>query len=161
MEPYQLAKVIEWAGGFSRHSRMYCTVHLLQSAGCPFGLKFKHWEVLPYSDELTRVDIRLNSRSVTSWSPSHTEEGCMAIRISEWGRKWLRDADRSPKGRRVRRDMRGVLDRHRWLLDEHDHHLNAISSLVFRREVQGRDPDVDWTDPLWARARVFAGRIID
>lgn len=52
MTNYQLAKLIQMAGGIPSRKRVQKTVHLLQCAGCDFGLDFRIHYYGPYCSVL-------------------------------------------------------------------------------------------------------------
>jgi hypothetical protein len=75
MTNYQLAKVIQMAGGLKSRKRIQKTVHLLQAAGCDFDLEYRLHYYGPYSSALAeRLDV-MSSKGILLESEQPTEVG--------------------------------------------------------------------------------------
>ena len=73
MTTYELAKLVLMADGVDSRKRLQKTVHLLQAAGCDFGLEFRLHYYGPYCSELAELidwmsadDILIESKRQTS-----------------------------------------------------------------------------------------------
>jgi uncharacterized protein YwgA len=75
MTNYQLAKLIQMAGGLPSRKRIQKTVHLLQCAGCNFDLDYRLHYYGPYSSALAeRLDL-LSRNGILVESEQPTEVG--------------------------------------------------------------------------------------
>lgn len=75
MTNYQLAKLVQLAGGLPGRKRVQKTVHLLQAAGCDFDLEFRLHYYGPYSQELAEKLDRMRSRGILKESTEQAEWG--------------------------------------------------------------------------------------
>ncbi len=75
MTSYQLAKVIQMAGGLNSRKRIQKTVHLLQAAGCDFDLNYRLHYYGPYSPALAeRLDL-MSSKGILVESEQQSKVG--------------------------------------------------------------------------------------
>lgn len=98
MEPYYLAKLVEWAGTLETRKRLQKVIYLLAASGCKqldAGYTLHHYgpyssEVANVSDQLVRSGIleetqTLNGIRVPQYSYALTSQGTQALRASEDG----------------------------------------------------------------------------
>ncbi|NQT13139.1 MAG: hypothetical protein HQ582_10350 [Planctomycetes bacterium] len=115
MTKYQLAKLILMAGGLPSRKRVQKTVHLLQAAGCPFGLDFRLHYYGPYSAELAGILDRMTSGNILEETAQQTTVGTQYdYRFSEEMRESLESFEQTPAGQTAREEI----ERHQGLLTD-------------------------------------------
>ena len=75
MTIYQLAKLVHLSGGLESRKRIQKTVHLVQAAGCDFGLDFRLHYYGPYSAELAEQLNRMTTNEILLESQKATSVG--------------------------------------------------------------------------------------
>src|SRR5579863_3270500 len=101
MTPYQLAKLISWAGTLRSRKRMQKVVFLSQSAGCPFDAEYRLHHFGPYSDgvahitdEMVQVGLLEEVEKTTSVGNSYD------YRIPEKSVRAIAEFEATPEGKR-------------------------------------------------------------
>lgn len=108
---YQLAKLMLMAGGIPSRKRIQKTVHLLQCAGCDFGMEFRLHYYGPYCSALAeRIDC-LTSSGVFVETSQSTEVGTQYnYRLNEDLVPSLHEHEKSPEGVAARLDIERFQD---------------------------------------------------
>lgn len=172
MTNYQLAKIVQLAGGLKSRKRIQKTVHLLQAAGCDFDLQYRLHYYGPYCAELAeKVDrmashkMLLESTEIGDLGPQYNYE------FNDSFAESLEEYEQTPPGRAAREEI----ERFKPLLDElgraRPRVLELASTVAFFRQ-----SGLEWDDStaktaefkqesegssFMRKARIIAGRVCD
>ncbi len=108
---YQLAKLMLMADGIPSRKRIQKTVHLLQCAGCDFGLEFRLHYYGPYCSALAeRIDF-LTSSGILVEKARPTEIGTQYdYHLNENTVASLHDHEKTPEGVAAKREVERFQD---------------------------------------------------
>jgi uncharacterized protein YwgA len=113
MTKYQLAKLIDMAGGLRSRKRVQKTAYLLQAAGCPLALDFRLHYYGPYSADLAELVDRTTADGILLESSRETSVGTQYdYRFNDAFRESLDAFEKTPEGSQTK----GGLEQHRELL---------------------------------------------
>lgn len=108
MTNYQLAKLIQMAKGICSRKRIQKTAHLLQIAGCPWGLDFRLHYYGPYSAELAQQLDLLSYHKVFIESVQQTEIGKRYdYTLSDEASDAIKKYEETPCGRNEKAEIEG------------------------------------------------------
>jgi uncharacterized protein YwgA len=106
MTKYQLAKLVLMCGAMQSRKRVQKTVHLLQAAGCDFGLDFRLHYYGPYSAELAALLDEMATEGILLESECPWPYGTRYdYRFSEKFRDALDRYEGTPSGREAKAEM--------------------------------------------------------
>jgi uncharacterized protein len=115
MTNYQLAKIVQLAGGLKSRKRIQKTVHLLQAAGCDFWLQYRLHYYGPYCAELAEKVDRMTSHKILVESTKETELGKQYdYEFNDSFAGSLAEYEETPDGRAARE----MIERYKPLLDQ-------------------------------------------
>ncbi len=131
MTDYQLAKVLQIAGGMRSRKRIQKTVHLLQCAGCDFDLDFRLHYYGPYSSALAeRLDWMANNRILIETTQA-TEVGTQYnYELNETLSESLETYEKTPVGRVAKEEMEQFQELLEKLNDTRPRVLELASTMV-------------------------------
>lgn len=156
MTNYQLAKLIQMAGGLRSRKRIQKTVHLLQCAGCDFGLDYRLHYYGPYSSTLAeRLDL-LSRNGILVESEQATEVGTQYnYELDAHALAGLEAYEATPDGTSAKAEMEPFLALLGELNQTKPRVLELASTIAAFYE-----PDRDW-DAAQARAAEFKAESTD
>ena len=90
MTKYQLAKLVDWAGGIDTRKRMQKLVYMLQAAGCNFYADYFLHRYGPYSQDVAQLTDDMVSIGVLEESSQPNQVGQQySYQLTEQGRQQL------------------------------------------------------------------------
>ncbi len=156
MTNYQLAKLIQMAGGLRSRKRIQKTAHLLQCAGCDFGLDYRLHYYGPYSSTLAeRLDL-LSRNGILVESEQATEVGTQYnYELDSHALAGLEAYEATPDGASAKAEMEPFLGLLGELNQTKPRVLELASTIAAFYE-----PDHDW-DAAQVRAAEFKAESAD
>lgn len=136
MTKYQLAKLIQLAGGINSRKRVQKTVHLLQAAGCPLEVSdYRLHFYGPYSfelaeqlDSMVKSEILVESQCETQFGPQFNYQFNSDFTES------LETFESTSRGRELKTDLEGYQTLLTQLSDKGSRVLELASTIVSFRE---------------------------
>ncbi|MGC8560429.1 MAG: hypothetical protein ACP5O1_07090 [Phycisphaerae bacterium] len=154
MQPYHLAKIINWApdGELRSRKRMQKIIFLLQSAGCAaLDADFILHHYGPYSQDVAALTDQMVSAEllVEKEEPTQLSGSVYSYRLSETVKSSLEKFEGEETGKRMAEEMEAFRDRAVKLIETDLRELEyAATAIYFRRH------GADWND-AWRKTAEF------
>jgi uncharacterized protein YwgA len=134
MDPYLLAKIVQWSGTLRTRKKMQKIVYLLQAAGCPFSVDYLLHHYGPYSSELAQLTDEMVRAGIL-------EEECVGnmagqqfnYRLLESAERSLSKVESTPAGQAAAASLSKYEALARRLVDESTPDLEVASTIAYFR----------------------------
>lgn len=131
MSNYQLGKLMQMAGGLRSRKRIQKTVHLLQCAGCDFGLDFRLHYYGPYCSALAERLDWMASNSILDETRELTQVGTQYnYSLNETLQSSLETYEQTPVGMAAKQKMEQFQGLLKKLEDTKPRMLELASTIV-------------------------------
>jgi hypothetical protein len=131
MTKYQLAKLIDMAGGLKSRKRVQKIVHLLQAAGCPFDAEYRLHYYGPYSSEVAGVLDQLSAEEILVETSHSVEQGTQYdYSLNPRFQASIEQYEQTPAGQVAKADIENHADLFRELCDTPPKTLELASTIV-------------------------------
>jgi uncharacterized protein YwgA len=171
MSPYQLAKLVEWAGTLVSRKRMQKVIYLLQVAGWRLEAEYTLHQYGPYSHEVARLTDEMVRASLLDEQAASSVQGVQyTYRLTDPSRQQLDAIERTPESLDWLAEMAPFEIKAKALLEADLEDLEIASTLVFfERQSQDWAQATEKTrqfknlppgSPLLERALVLAKQIV-